>query len=180
VGLLLTGVVVLGGASAAHACSCVPRTHREELAEAAAVFTGELTSLVPARVEDLGLVEHAFRFEVDEVFRGQVGPTAEVLSLLGSAACGLDARVGQRWFVIADRDERHPDELVTSYCTATQRLTGATPHFVGVGHPPDPAVAAPPDRTVDTTSLAVMVLAGGAAAIALTTGIVRRRRPKLV
>ena len=181
VGLVLTGVFVLGGQSAAHACSCAPATPAEQMAEADAVFTGELTSVTPVRVDDIGLYEHAFRFDVDEVFGGSVGPTAEVLSTLGGTGCGLDAQVGQRWVVVASREVSHPEDLTTGYCTETRIIGEATPRFVGEGHPPDPSIPAPRDRTVDTrVATGQLVALGLLLAIGVVAGAMALgRRPVL-
>jgi hypothetical protein len=174
----LAAVVVLGSGTAAHACSCIGTPPAQQVAEADAVFTGELTSVTPARVDDIGLYEHAFRFDVDEVFAGSIGPTAEVLSALGGAACGLEPAVGQRWVIVASRGEPHPEDLTTSSCVASRPIGETTPRFLAAGQPPDASVAAPPDRTVDTRSLALAAAVGGAAVIALVTGAIRLgRRP---
>lgn len=178
--VLVAGMVVVGDASAAHACSCIAERPAQQAAEADAVFAGELISVTPARVDDSGLYQHAFRFDVDEVFVGPVGPTAEVLSSLGGAACGIEPAIGQRWVVVASRDERHPEDLTTNGCTASRVIGPTTPRFVGQGRPPDPAVAVPPDRTVDTRAVAGQLGAIGLLAIGLVAGAMALGRRRTV
>ncbi len=180
-------VVVLGlavavaDATPAGACSCAPQTDAEQLASAEQVYVGELVAAVPVvePTDTLFPYRAALRFEVDEVFAGEVGRTAEVWTTPGSGSvCGLGANVGERWLVIATRDLPDDDYLFTGSCSASQLLRGPAPGWVGEGHPPDPDVPAPPDRSARDDLAAIALAAAGAAgvvAVGLRLGARRSR-----
>ena len=179
--LLVLGLAVaVADAAPAAACSCAPRSPAEQLAESEEVYVGELASTAPVidRTDDLLPYRLALRFDVDEVFVGDVGRTAEVWAYPGTGSlCGLGAEVGQRWLVFASRDDPQDDHLVTGFCSASQRLPGAAAAWVGEGHPPDPDVPAPPERSA-TDDLAratgALAAAGALAVVGLRIGTRRR------
>lgn len=132
--VLATGLV-LGGAGAAGACSCMALPADELVATGDAAVVGTVVA-VDGSVDE----GRRFRVEVEEVARSMVPATVAVRSVPGdSAACGLDAAVGQRvGWVLRDDDgwvvdlcsQVDPDELAA--------LPGARPVATPSPDPADP------------------------------------------
>lgn len=83
-----TGIVFGVGASPAAACSCLDRSLSEYADEVVLAFVGEQVSReVVDEVADNGTV---LSFDVDLVFKGEVGPSVSVRTHAQSSACGVD------------------------------------------------------------------------------------------
>lgn len=118
---VLTVVVVVAGvgvwtAAPAGACTCAPSTEAEHLAEADAVFLGEVTGL-----DERSAAEVAWTFAVDGVIKGDVGGEQAVSSAADSASCGLVAERGGYYLVFAHRSGG--GGLSASLCGGTRAAT---------------------------------------------------------
>ena len=96
--LLLTLALTAAAAPEAAACSCVARPACQLLADADAVFVGEITG-----VDDDGRQKVA-TLRVSHVYKGALEPGATIQVHVGwgtSASCALDVFTGQRWVMYA-------------------------------------------------------------------------------
>ncbi len=99
---LAAGLMPFVGDRAA-ACSCVPFTKTELAAQSETVFTGR-------PLQRVGLVGSTIRFEVDLVYKGALGRTADLqvvgdlgrsdVSTIG-AGCGIVLETGRRYTIFA-------------------------------------------------------------------------------
>ncbi|MEM7154175.1 MAG: hypothetical protein AAF799_15110 [Myxococcota bacterium] len=80
------------------ACSCMmPPPPAEAMERADAVFEAR-----PFSMTNNG-VRARYRFEVDQVWKGDVGPRVEISTSMSSAACGRTYRIGTRYVIYARR-----------------------------------------------------------------------------
>lgn len=138
-GVLLAALATLLIAPApAFACTCdLPAPPQEALEDAGAVFSGEV---VATWHEDWVLTA---RFEVDQVWKGEVREMADVTTPLDGAACGYWLEAGHTMLVYANVDE--DGALSTNVCTRTVSLERAEEEDLGAlgpGSPPAEVVAA--------------------------------------
>jgi hypothetical protein len=115
---LLAGVVVLGGATAAHACSC--RLDPESVAHADLAFIGHTTQspdVLP------GGVDSRYTFSIDQVIHGAGIGRVDVVSANQDSACGVIFIARRRYVVVADRGL--DGTLRTGLCSGTTRATRA-------------------------------------------------------
>ena len=109
--LLLAGVLALGSAGAAQACSCVPATAAEQLGRADVGFIGQVT-----KVESAGDNEARTTFRIVTPLKGKPGRTVVVRHRTSSPACGVSYKVGARRLVLARKQAG--GEVSTSLCSA--------------------------------------------------------------
>lgn len=113
--LAAVGLVALTPATA-HACYCAAPSDRQAARQSDAVFTGTFARFVPS--SDTGRIPASqlttYRFDVVEVFAGDVGATADVSSLTG---CGLERiEVDREYVVFATRQD---GVLMSGLCSGT-------------------------------------------------------------
>ena len=126
------------------ACSCIQMTPELALANADAAWVG----VVAARD---GSDPVRYTFAVEQMLKGELAITVNVLSSRSSAGCGMEFSLAQRWRIYAYADEN--GQLQTGLCSGNELL--------GEGVPiPTPTPAPPPT--------ALFVAIGGAI---LLTGI---------
>lgn len=117
----LTQLVAVFGAAPALACSCAPMSDREYVASADVIFTGTLLNRDEPEPGPDGLMSSAdpatLTFAVSEVYKGQVGPTAQVRTAMSGASCGLEVE-GERPFLLFT--EFGEDGLTASLCGGTR------------------------------------------------------------
>ena len=109
----------------ARACSCAmpgPRPCARAWS-APVVFVGLVTEEAKTPKGEEGWLRRAFRFQVEESFRGAQGATAEVLTGAGGGDCGYGFVVGQRYLVYAVVSDK--GQLSTGICSATKPLEQA-------------------------------------------------------
>lgn len=129
---LLVVVVLASGlvtASPADACTCVPPDAGRLLRAADGAFVGtflERDEPVPGPGGVLSSGQPVeYRFRVDRVLKGDIGPRIGVVAAAGGASCGLEVGPGQQVGLVLDRagDSWHsslcqtftdPSELVTA------------------------------------------------------------------
>ncbi len=118
----------------ARACSCMaPPPPAEARKGADAVFEGRAFSM------SSDSRRAHYRFEVDRVWKGEVGGRVEISTALHSAACGRTYRIGTKYIVYA---RRSPDgDLNDGSCSRTRAIHAATEDLevLGAGRiPRDP------------------------------------------
>ena len=186
---IAAALVVGFGPRPAAACSCQDSTLAEYADEVALAFTGEQTArVVLDEMEDNGAV---LTFEVDQVFKGDVGETISVRTHAQGSACGMDfsGAAGSGVAVFTWRDQ-----LSVSLCGSAVSVEELESVF-GDGVPPvvvrsegsepgdEAQDAAPPSNTVtdDSTflnpmSIAIVTASGLAIAVVAALALARARR----
>ena len=166
----------------AHACSCAPAgSPAEALAEADAVFAGEVTSVKfsgtsPYRLSSAALV--TVEFSVSRIWKGPRLATLTVETERREVSCGFEFKKGQHYIVYV-RDGR------TGLCTRTAPAWRAFADVVALGRglPPEPmAGPAPAGSGACSAAANAGDSRADVAALALLAGIVGlgiRRRPRL-
>lgn len=149
-------------ASPAAACGCDNKPLSAIVAQADTIFS------VRSPPQINGDAASPFTVEVERVYKGQVGPTAEVWPTEGPLACGIDpTESGPVGLIASDSDGK------TTIGTCRPQYTLADiEEILGPGSPPGPIVSmTSPSSTVWTLGSG-MLLAGIAGALVL----IRRRR----
>ncbi len=91
-------LLALVGAAEAYACSCAPVDLERDLPAADAAIIGSVLE----RTVRGGTATYLFR--VEQVYKGEVGSRAEVVTPAGGAACGLELSVGDRVGLLLSRE----------------------------------------------------------------------------
>jgi hypothetical protein len=133
--LLLVLTVGWWTAAPAGACTCMQWTDQQAFDQAHAVFVGEVTHQVPGDQ----VVTHVF--QVDEVFKGSIGETEDVLTAQNEAACGIGFEPRTSYVVFARRGglpgtDQDEGRLVASLCGGTRPASSGIPSFAGVRSSP--------------------------------------------
>ena len=146
--LLAVPVLVLAVASPAAACDCVGGSPAQHTRWADVVVGGALE-----RGPADGFHQDAvtYSFAVEQVFKGEAGPTLTVASEGSGAACGLERMVeGATYVVFATHEDIMGDEgdrlwahLCGGTARATDGLVAAVERETGEARPPDPALPDP-------------------------------------
>ncbi len=143
IGAVLTTTALAGllqlvttlGAAPALACSCAPMTDAEYADSADVVFAGTL--LHREEPDDGGIVSSGdlvtLTFAVDEVYKGQVGTTAQVRTARSGGSCGLELDGEGPFLVFTQFGD---DGLTASLCGGTRDLPETVPAVLGEGRPP--------------------------------------------
>jgi hypothetical protein len=123
------GVVLGATRPAAAACSCTAFTDEQALARADAAFIGTVTDFVGPDTQHVYSSSDPvmWTFVVERVFKGDIGATQEVVSVIGSEACGLGLDQNQRYLVFARIEgggpfepEPAPGQLAANQCEGTR------------------------------------------------------------
>ncbi len=126
--------------SVVSACSCrAPPPPAEALAAADAVFEARPFSMS----NDSQRARYVF--EVDRVWKGDIGPRVEISTALHSASCGRSYRIGSRYVVYARKNAS--DTWTDGLCSRTRTSQSAAEDLQVLGRgrsPRDPAPAATP------------------------------------
>ena len=178
---LVFTVLALAPACPAYACSCIqPPPPKESLAQAAAVFQGEVVE-VGALEPVNGMVNTAdmiqVTFNVNQVWKGEIAEVTTLTTAGSSASCGFEFQPGQSYLVYADLVE---GQLNASLCsrTAPVDLAGEDLQALGEGTAPLPGEATPtpyppPEVTPEPSGLSRLQWIGvaGAGAVVLGAGL---------
>jgi hypothetical protein len=129
------------GAAPSFACSCVMSDAAGHVDGAGVVVSGTVTDVVPPpeRAVMSSMDPATYVVDVDQVFKGEAGPTVEVLSPNSGASCGLEnVKAGRRYVVFASHQSMQgndPDRLWANLCggtgPATPRLLAAVEEVTG-------------------------------------------------
>lgn len=121
--------IVVVGAGPSFACSCVTAEAAAHVGGATVVVSGTVTDVVPPRSTKVmsSMDPATYIVEVDQVFKGQAGPTVEVLSPNSGASCGLEnVAPGRRYVVFASHQSMEgtdTDHLWANLCGGTGPAT---------------------------------------------------------
>ena len=176
-------MILLALPGAAHACSCVSSgSPAEALAEADAVFAGEVTSVKfsgtsPYRLSSAALV--TVEFQVSQVWKGPRREILHVETERSEVSCGFEFKEGRHYIVYTWEGGR------TGLCTRTAPAWMAFADFVALGPGERPeaspatgaagggACARPANLGAKPLDIASLSLLAGAIALGM------RRRPRL-
>lgn len=121
--------IVVVGAGPSFACSCVADDAAGHVEGATVVVSGTVTDVVPPPSTKVmsSLDPATYVVDVDQVFKGQAGPTVEVLSPNSGASCGLEnVEPGRRYVVFASHQSMEgadTDHLWANLCGGTGPAT---------------------------------------------------------
>lgn len=92
-----------------------------------------------------------YRFEVDRVWKGDVGQSVEISTALHSATCGRSYKIGTQYVIYARRSPS--GELTDMLCSRTRATTSAAEDLLvlGAGHEPQVQLAPEPDPGPEPT-----------------------------
>lgn len=131
--LAFVGVILLSvtaGVYTAQACSCMlPPPPPEALADAAAVFVGEVINIDGA-TDKGGFALLRVRFRIESTWKGDVEETVEVRTASHSAACGYPFKQGNAYLVYA---HEHEGLLRASLCSRTTAIENADADLEALG-----------------------------------------------
>ena len=182
VAMLAALVSPLMAAAPAFACSCAGHPFEEPYLPGpdATVFVGTVTG------QDVDEEETTWRFDVESVLQGTLGPTVDVNTSTDGASCGFEREaIGDRRAVVVRQSS--DGQWRSDLCSIDSAEAAAD---FGTPMPPDPQLAAadPSDTSVDDGILlpvvgGVMLVTLFALAIGLTLGrrgkSPRRRKPPI-
>lgn len=127
----------------ADACSCVePGSVQESQVRSDAIFEGTVTTVKSSSgiLSSSSVKAVKASFQVNEVWKGLVTPTIEVLTAQGSDSCGFEFVEGERYLVYATATGK---ALEVSLCSNTVLHSKADEQFIVLGSgslPPQPSV----------------------------------------
>ena len=180
--LVVVAGLVVGPASPACACSCVPNTPSGHIDVADAVVDGVVTAVAP--FEDRGGGQSSEGYEmtvrVTSTFKGTgLGPELTVRTALHEASCGQVLPTGVGYRIHLQRDG---DGWWTGLCSGNVALATAGPApteertATDVPVEPGPHDVADPRPTGRDTTLRWSLVALGAVVVAVGAAVLWRRR----
>jgi len=131
--LVVSGMIVLGGASA-QACSCAgPGSPKAELAQHNSVLQGTVESIKQVAVGAHGSRQNLVKFKIEQSWKGISSwhSTMVVRTSTSGASCGYGFKVGQSYVVYAGLSEE--GELHTSLCTRNALTANAAEDLAELG-----------------------------------------------
>lgn len=147
------GLVLLGPAPPASACSCVAGNPATYVEWAEVIFVGTLTGPPSELGQGPPLLDStdpvAYTFDVEKTLEGEASDPATVQSARSSASCGLEGmQVGTSYVMFADATRGPDDALSATLCggsqPATPRLVQRVEALTGGAETPAPSPAADP------------------------------------
>ena len=94
--LVLLGVLSLAVVAEAYACSCAPVDLERDLPTADGAIIGTVLERTVAGETA------TYRFRVEQIYKGDIDSRADVVTPASGAACGLEAKVGDRLGLLLD------------------------------------------------------------------------------
>ncbi|MBI5029332.1 MAG: ABC transporter permease subunit [Chloroflexi bacterium] len=113
------------------ACSCVsPGSPQQALDQSTAVFVGKVTERkIVDSLDSQDAVQ--FDFQVSTVWKGPVQKDLSAMTSFGSASCGYEFQVGEKYLVYAGGSE---NRLHVSLCSRTMPISKATNDLAELGN----------------------------------------------
>ncbi|MBB3111199.1 hypothetical protein FHS18_003267 [Paenibacillus phyllosphaerae] len=151
--LLLLGVWDLVRPSPAFACSCAELPNVEEqLKYKTAIFTGKVKSITLPTEGPLYSSADPVKvvFDVDTVWKGDLGEETVVYTAQSSASCGYEGFVENQSYIVFAYDS--DSQLETGLCEGTGPVSAVGDpdlEALGKGYPPNPDIA-PIENTAET------------------------------
>jgi hypothetical protein len=132
ISMLISSTMLLFPAAAA-ACSCARASSVQEAQDGSdSIFEGTVTTVKSSSASLLSSPAKAVKasFQVNEVWKGHVSPTIDVLTAAGSESCGYEFKEGERYLVYARATGK---ALEVSLCSQTVLHSQAEEHFMVLG-----------------------------------------------
>lgn len=187
------GIVSVGTAQPAGACSCATTSDAEAIGHADAAFAGSLVDVVTNTGEGLRSSSdpERFVFDVESVFKGEVAERQTVVTPEGGESCGLEIAGPGPYLVFAFDDSdltfgAEAGELYSHLCSGTRALASGevpvdfratAPETTGnAPAPPDPGTESGIAAADDGGSELWIPVAVAAAALVLVLAAVSRHR----
>lgn len=176
ISILISSSALLFPAPAA-ACSCVdPGSVEESQVRSDAIFEGTVTSVKSST----GLLSSSSAkavkasFQVNEVWKGLVTPTIEIITTGGSDSCGYEFVEGERYLVYATATGK---ALEVNLCSKTVLHSKADEQFIALGSgslPPQPSLEEQLTNDAFTRNLIIIL----SVIVAASSAILLYRRNK--
>ena len=131
--LNVVSLLAIFQATAAYACSCLPRTPQQYFESAQAAFAGRVIDIIqPNPASEFRVI-----FEVSRVWKGERRPRIVVITSNSSASCGYSFQKREQYLVYASRQD---SQLGTGLCSGTKPLSMAQQDLavLGEGQTPRP------------------------------------------
>lgn len=167
---IAVGIVAVGTAGPAGACSCAPTTDGEAIQRADAAFSGSLVEVVSRDGSVISSTDpERFVFDVDDVFKGDVTERQVVVTPRSGASCGLELAGPGPHLVFAFADSQltsgaEAGELYSHLCSGTRPMSDGQVPVDFVPEPPAPTPSAVEDPDAGAES-AVDVAGDGSDAL---------------
>lgn len=131
--VLLSGLLV-ARPTVVYACSCAEPPSPSETKEwSAAVFSGKAISIKQKKAPILSSGDPVMvTFQVDRVWKGNMGSTTVVTTAMSSESCGYEFTEGLEYLVYA-RNEQNSGVLHTTLCDRTALLSEAAADLQELG-----------------------------------------------
>jgi hypothetical protein len=178
---VLTAVSIIGlmiVPATIHACSCAESASAQaELQQQTAVFSGKVIAikkpfklLIRSSADPVNVT-----FEVDRVWKGDVGKIVSIQTAMSEASCGFNFDQNQEYLVYAYGNIA---DLRASLCSRTQAFLTASEDVEALGTPlKSPIEELSPDDSIPNRSVLYYILAvGSLVAVILTFVVVLRKR----
>lgn len=160
----------------AWACSCAESgSVQENKSRSDAVFEGTAASVKPSSLFLFGSPAKAVKasFQVNEVWKGQVAPFIEVLTVGSGESCGYEFQEGERYLVYATATGK---SLEVSLCSGTILTSEANEHMTLLGSGSLPPQSGFDNKQTSAYPRSLYLLIGAVVAIALAFFLYRKRK----
>ncbi|MFM9282317.1 hypothetical protein [Paenibacillus jiagnxiensis] len=139
--VVLLSVLMVAEPTVVYACSCAgPPSPSETKEWSAAVFSGKAVSLKQRNALIVSSGDPVkVTFQVDRVWKGNIGSTTVVTTAMSSESCGFEFTEGQEYLVYARNDQEF-GVLHTTFCDRTALLSEAAGDVQELGPSAAPAV----------------------------------------
>jgi hypothetical protein len=155
-------------AAPALACKCMPQSAADSLAQAVAVFEGEVVELREPGPEKTGpAAQRAVKLAVVRAWKGVEGEAVDVLTPSDGAACGYTFVQGRSYLVYASADS---DGLRVVSCSRTRPISEANEDLVLLGMGATPVDPRAPSAVPEPDSPKSPPARGGCASCAVQGG----------
>lgn len=161
------GIVLIGAAEPAGACSCAPWTDEEAIEHADAAFSGTLVEVSSTTEGGVSSADpERFVFDVHDVFKGEVMETQTVVTPRSGASCGLEISGPGPHLVFAYDDSQltpgaGEHELHSHLCSGTRALADGDVPVDFVSRPPMSTESTPSSSEPSTESATPVADNGG-------------------
>lgn len=131
--IMIVGASIVTYPADAYACSCVSeRTVQENRELSDSVFEGVAITVKDSSSSMLQSSTDPIKasFQVNKVWKGQVTPRIEVITVAGSASCGFNFKEGERYLVFAEKTAK---SLEVNLCNGTVLHSAAGDQLSALG-----------------------------------------------
>ncbi len=180
ISIFLVAIVFAGSLLAfpkeAWACSCAESgSVQENKSRSDAVFEGTAASVKPSSLSLFGSPAKAVKasFHVNEVWKGHVAPSIEVLTAGSGETCGYEFQEGERYLVYATATG---NSLEVSLCSGTILTSEANEQMTLLGSGSLPPQSGFANKQTSAYPRSLYLSIGAVVAIALAFFLYRKRK----